>query len=198
MTVTYFKRYRMEVRLDQLRADVLAEASAGRNVEHRELGVELIPWSPRILGSHAEVKWASFREEIDAHVFPCLSNLNGCRQLMREISSRHDFVPEATWLAVRRSEFGDDSHSQLCGTIQGLRPASQEGAIQNLGVHPDCREMGVGGLLLEQALRGFQSVGCRYVHLEVTVQNASAIRLYERFGFERVETLFKISEVQYA
>jgi ribosomal protein S18 acetylase RimI-like enzyme len=33
------------------------------------------------------------------------------------------------------------------------------------------------------------------VQLEVTVQNTGAVRLYERLGFKRVETLFKIAEV---
>ena len=37
-----------------------------------------------------------------------------------------------------------------------------------------------------------------FANLEVTVQNTAAIRLYERYGFKKVETLFKVAEVQYA
>lgn len=189
MAVTYFKRYRMELRLDRMPQMDATNSAASH-------GVQLVPWAPRLLGRHAEVMWASFREEIDAHVFPCLSDLDGCKQLMRELSARSDFVPQATWLAVRNTEFTPTA--QLCGTIQGLRPSSQEGAIQNLGVHPECRDLGIGSLLLGRALAGYAKVGCRYVHLEVTVQNAAAIRLYERFGFRRVETLFKVADVQFA
>ena len=159
-------------------------------------GFRLLPWSPRLLARHAEVKWESFRDEIDAHVFPCLGDIDGCRHLMREISGRKDFVPGATWLACRENEFDTVIHP--CGTIQGLLASPKEGAIQNIGVHPNFRDLGLGTILLQHALVGFREVGCRYVHLEVTVQNTAAIRLYERHGFRKVETLFKIAEVQYA
>jgi ribosomal protein S18 acetylase RimI-like enzyme len=58
--------------------------------------------------------------------------------------------------------------------------------------------MGIGKALLLHALRGFRDAGCMFANLEVTVQNTAAIRLYERYGFQKVETLFKVSEVQYA
>ncbi len=189
MGVTYFKRYRMELKLDQLAQPL---------EHHRQLdtSIQLIPWSPNLLNRHAEVKWSSFRDEIDSHVFPCLGELEGCRQLMREITGRRNFVPEATWLACRQTDFAPEL--QACGTVQGLLSAPREGAIQNLGVHPECRDLGIGSALLWQALDGFRQAGCRHVNLEVTVQNTAAIRLYERFGFRNVETLFKIAEVQFA
>ena len=190
MAVTYIKRYRMELRLDRLPIEL-------RQFQPQPTGFELLPWTPRLLSQHAEAKWASFRDEIDVHVFPCLGERDGCRRLMREISNRHDFVPQATWLASRVGPPGRSLPTAI-GTIQGLKVSAREGAIQNLGVHPDFRDVGVGRALLLAALSGFAKVGCRFVHLEVTVQNTAAIRLYERFGFHRVETLFKISEVQFA
>jgi ribosomal protein S18 acetylase RimI-like enzyme len=190
MAVTYFKRYRMEIRLDRY---------SGRPSTERSLpdGFELLPWSPRLINSHADVKYESFRDELDAHVFPCLADLEGCRHLMREISGRKDFLPAATWLAGRRQDIGS-ARFQNCGTIQGLMSSPREGAIQNLGVHPQCRDLGLGSHLLHAALEGFRLAGCRFVHLEVTVQNTAAIRLYERFGFRTVETLFKVANVQFA
>jgi len=148
------------------------------------------------LNYHAEAKWESFREEIDSQVFPCLADLDACRKLMQEIADRKDFVPSATWLVSRQSE-----SSQVVlpvGTIQGLKASPREGAIQNIGVHPSYRGLGLGTALIEAALSGFRLAGCRKAHLEVTVQNPAAIRLYERLGFRRVETLFKIADVQYA
>lgn len=187
MAVTYIKRYRMEVRLDRVPAHVWSEAPEG---------FELLAWEPRLLNQHAEIKWESFRDEIDVHVFPCLGDREACRRLMREITGRKDFVPQATWLACQRSDF---SATPLpCGTVQGLMPSGREGAIQNIGVHPSFRDLRLGQALLSAALRGFEAAGCRYAHLEVTVQNTAAIRLYQRFGFQRVETLFKVCEVQFA
>ncbi len=188
MAVTYFKRYRMELRLDRMPLE-LSELQI-------PVGYELLPWSPQLINRHADIKYASFRSEIDSHVFPCLGEQEGCRHLMREIANRKDFVPSATWLAVRSGDLG--VRGEACGTVQGLLVSPREGAIQNLGVHPDCRDVGLGGLLLRAALEGFRSVGCRYAQLEVTVQNTAAIRLYQRFGFTISETLFKIADVQYA
>lgn len=185
VTVTYFKRYRMEIRLTDYRSEAILPAP-----------FRLLSWSRRLMQFHAQAKWESFREEIDSQVFPCLGELEGCRKLMQEISERKDFVPGATWLVSRESEV---SQAVIpLGTIQGLRSSAREGAIQNIGVHPDYRGQGLGRALIEAALGGFRAAGCHKAYLEVTVQNTAAIRLYERLGFRRVETLFKIAEVQYA
>lgn len=160
------------------------------------VGYRLLSWAPRLSQYHAQVKFLSFRDEIDSHVFPCLGDLDGCLALMREISGRKDFVPQATWLMVNDRQSGGSPHP--VGTIQGLRSGAREGAIQNIGVHPEYRHLGLGTYLIQAAIQGFREAGCRKVHLEVTAQNAAAIRLYERLGFRRVETLFKIAEVQYA
>ena len=54
---------------------------------------------PDLLADHAEAKYQSFRDEIDADVFNCLGELDGCQRLMEEISLKDGFLPEATWLA---------------------------------------------------------------------------------------------------
>lgn len=206
MALTYFKRYRMEIRLESSGRDPAPRDAAQAESSNRTAllldklpkleGFEILPWSPGLLNLHASVKLASFREEIDSHIFPCLAEKEGCRSLMREISNRSNFVPGATWLAARRNEFTNEI--QPVGTVQGLLSTHREGAIQNLGVHPDFRGLGIGRALLTYALRGFRDAGCMFANLEVTVQNTAAIRLYERFGFRRVETLFKVADVQYA
>ncbi len=146
MAVTYFKRYRMELRLDRMVACQPERALPE--------GFRLVPWSTETLNLHADVKFESFRNEIDAHVFPCLADQTGCRELMREIAGRRDFLPEATWLLVC-----DAPHHgrtlQACGTIQGLRSSPCEGAIQNLGVHPSYRDQGLGSHLLCMPWRAF-------------------------------------------
>jgi GNAT superfamily N-acetyltransferase len=186
MSLIYFKRYRMELRLDRVPLDNIAVPE----------GFAMLPWSPSLVNHHAAVKFASFSQEMDTHIFPCLGEKDGCKHLMREIVNRANFVPESTWLAVRPGEF--NSEFQACGTVQGLLASPREGAIQNLGVHPACRNLGIGKLLLLHALQGFRAAGCMFANLEVTVQNTAAIRLYERYGFQKVETLFKVAEVQFA
>ncbi|MFO0924927.1 MAG: GNAT family N-acetyltransferase [Pirellulales bacterium] len=184
MAVTYFKRYRMEIALANLPDGASQLPSTYR----------FAPWHESILGFHAKVKWECFRHELDATVFPCLGSREGCHQLMRDIAFRSNFVPEATWLVIDDSE----GLSLPVATVQGLRAETFQGAIQNLGVIPSHRGKGLGSALLFKALEGFANVGCQMAHLEVTVQNTAAVRLYQRLGFRRAETVFKVADVAMA
>lgn len=183
MTMTYFKRYRMDVDLRT------------REFEQPQTTEPFLfeTWAEGGLRDHAWVKWQSFQNEIDATVFPCLSSHKGCIKLMQDITRRGNFVPEATWLLTREDQVTGVRHA--VGTIQGLLDSNHLGAIQNIGVLPEYRGMGLGSLLIGKALHGFQSLGCKGAHLEVTVQNTMAIKLYERLGFRRTETVFKVAEV---
>jgi ribosomal protein S18 acetylase RimI-like enzyme len=186
MGLTYFKRYRMEINL------------LGRDLSWPTLpsGYRLIPWNESLLSLHAETKFQSFRDEIDANVFPCLGDQAGCQRLMTEISQKAGFLPEATWLASYRMP--DAPRDQPCGTVQGIRDHAGLGAIQNLGITPEHRDRGLGTCLLLKALEGFRKVGLNQVHLEVTAENDGAIRLYHRLGFVTVKTVFKVAEAAYS
>jgi ribosomal protein S18 acetylase RimI-like enzyme len=186
MGLTYFKRYRMEINL------------LGRDLGWPTLlpGYRLVPWNESLLSLHAETKFLSFRDEIDANVFPCLGDQAGCQRLMLEISQKPGFLPEATWLATFRLH--DDARAQPCGTVQGIRDRAGLGAIQNLGITPEHRDRGLGTCLLLKALEGFRKVGLNQVHLEVTAENDGAIRLYHRLGFVTVKTVFKVAEAAFS
>ena len=185
MGVTYFKRFRMEVDL------------AGRAFPDVRLpaGYELVAWDQTLLDGHAEAKYHSFRGEIDANVFPCLGEYTGCHRLMNEIRQKDGFLPGATWLAMYCP--GERKRPEPCGTIQGVRDYSGLGAVQNLGVTPEHRGMGIGAALLGRALEGFWNAGLTRAFLEVTAQNLGAIQLYQRLGFYRIRTVYKAVEVVY-
>jgi ribosomal protein S18 acetylase RimI-like enzyme len=184
MSVSYFKRYRMELDLRSRRS---VPMFAPR-------GYRLLPWHPDLLADHAEVKYLSFRNEIDADVFNCLGDPSGCQRLMQEISAKDGFLPEATWLAIST----DGPDDEPCGTIQGIRSTNKYGGIQNVGITPAHRGRGLGTALIFAALTGFQQVGLSRVYLEVTAQNDGAVRLYKRLGFRRTKTLFKAVELAYS
>lgn len=175
MGITYFKRFRMEIDLGgTLPILVLPE------------GYRLIAWDPGLIADHAEVKYRSFFEEIDATVFPSLASRQGCHHLMSEIACKRGFVPEATWLAACAGEF--------CGTVQGLHDRTGLGAIQNLGVTPPHRGKGVGRALILQALLGFRRRGLGRAFLEVTARNEQAVQLYRQLGFRCRKTIYKAVE----
>ena len=145
--------------------------------------------------AHAEAKYNSFNVEIDANVFPCLGDREGCLRLMAEITRREGFVREATWLLQYWPPGG--LRPEYCGTVQGIRDRQGAGAIQNLGVTPPHRGKGLGTTLLRRALAGFCEVGLERGMLEVTAQNSGAVRLYQRLGFRKVKTVYKAAEVAY-
>ena len=181
----YFKRYRMEITL------------AGREFTppRTPLGYRFAPWDPDLLDAFAEAKYASFRRELDANVFPCLGELDGCRRLMREIVRKPGFIAGTTWLLSYGSNARRLEH---CGTVQGIRDPNGLGSIQNLGIAPEHRNAGLGTILLFHALQGFRQAGIRRVYLEVTAQNDGAMRLYRRLGFVTIKTVYKAVEHVYA
>src|SRR5688572_7506183 len=132
--LTYFKRYRMEIDLLSRRSPAPALAP----------GYRLYAWEGALLGAHAETKYRSFRTEIDANVFPCLGDLHGCYRLMQEISQKDGFLPASTWLAAFEDQEG---RREYCGTIQGIEDRTGLGAIQNLGITPMHRSLGLGSIL---------------------------------------------------
>jgi ribosomal-protein-alanine N-acetyltransferase len=56
--------------------------------------------------------------------------------------------------------------------------------IMNVAVHPECRRQGVASRLLDELFELTAGDPRRGYTLEVRVSNATAIALYERFGFE--------------
>lgn len=185
MTITYFKRYKMQIDLRSV-----------QDWKQREVdGYRFLSWDAKLLDQHAEAKYRSFCGELDSHVFPCLGKLDGCVKLMTEISCRNGFVPEATWLVIHGTEFHPTAKS--CGTVQGIREDKLHGSIQNLGIVPDHRGAGVGSELLVRSLHGFRSVGIESVSLEVTAQNENALKLYQRLGFEVSEIVYKYADLTY-
>ena len=185
MGVTYFKRYRMEYDLTR------------GNFPSSELpaGYAILPWRESLTEEHAEAKYQSFRNEIDANVFPCLGDRMGCQRLMADISNRAGFISESTWLIAH---YRDASLPEYCATIQAIQDVNGLGSIQNVGVVPGHRGIGLSKILLSKALEGFTYRGLKRATLEVTAQNLLALKLYQRIGFRKVRTVYKAVEVAYA
>ena len=181
MALTYFKRFQMEL-------DLTTWIPPSIELPH---GYQFIAWSESELSEHAKVKFQSFELEIDAHVFPCLSELSGCTRLMNDICRRDQFVAEATWLIEYQADEASDVES--VGTIQVLLDIQGRGTIQNIAIIPEHRQRGLGTALVHQSLVSLQQRGIRCALLEVTAQNAGALRLYKRLGFRIIKTVFKPS-----
>jgi len=172
----YFKRHRMELALRH--ALPVVELPAG---------FRWLAWDDSLLNLHAEVLFLSFHQETDSIIFPSLGSRAGTHDLMAAIRYRVNFCPQATWLIG-----GPDG---CVGTIQGLLDENGYGGIQNVGVVPECRGLGLGRALLLQALVGFRSVGVPRAFLEVTANNEPAVRMYRTIGFRSYKTLYRAVEL---
>jgi RimJ/RimL family protein N-acetyltransferase len=84
------------------------------------------------------------------------------------------FVAEADDRIVGRLSLARDSH-----------PACTHVADLGLMVDAAHRRQGIGSALLEQAVEWVRGAGVEKIELHVFPHNEAAIRLYERFGFER-------------
>lgn len=153
-------------------------------------GYRFVHWKREDLDRHAVTKFGCFHDELDSQVFPSLATLDGCRRLMLEIASQRTFLPEATWLICRNGD-GPNDQPVDCGTIQGLANGRDAGSVQNVGVCPAHRGLGLGRALVLQSLAGFQAAGLRRVFLEATAENAPAVELYRSVGFRLIRTTFR-------
>ena len=182
MNLTYIRRFRMQLDL----ADIWLPPPSLPD------SFSWVPWANSLVDRHAAVKYASFQSELDARVFPCLGDSIGCRNLMQEISLQKSFLPKTTWLISRHNE---QTGLQLdCATIQGLRKRWRSGSIQNVGVAPAYRGLGLGRALVLKSLHGFREAKMRRVTLEVTAENETAVTLYKSVGFQILRTMYNAIE----
>jgi ribosomal-protein-alanine N-acetyltransferase len=88
--------------------------------------------------------------------------------------------PESRWYVVAL-----DDEGQLLG-YAGLMVSGAEADVQTVAVVGPARGRGVGSVLLEALLGQARRRGANTVLLEVRADNAAAIALYRRHGFERI------------
>jgi ribosomal-protein-alanine N-acetyltransferase len=95
----------------------------------------------------------------------------------------------AQWTAwdyhrVAKGEMGGwvPERKAIIGFLVARRIASDL-EILNFAVKPDARRQGIGGALLEEALRWAKSFDAQRAFLEVRVSNLAALRFYELYNF---------------
>ena len=76
-------------------------------------------------------------------------------------------------------------NGEAVGSI-GMHCAADECYIANVGVLKKYRNMGVGSALVKYAADTAQRMNMSFISLEVRPSNTTAVRIYERLGFERV------------
>lgn len=167
---SYLKRYRLQW-----------QGAEAPPVPPLPPGFLWLPWTERLVAVHAAVKFRAFYREPDTALFPSLGSEPGCRVLMKAIVELPEFCAKSTWLIA--------GPSGAVGTVQGLLDDGT-GTIQNLGVHPEYRGLGLGKALLRKAMHGFLAAGASTIALEVTAGNRTAMALYRNSGFRPYKTVY--------
>jgi ribosomal protein S18 acetylase RimI-like enzyme len=84
---------------------------------------------------------------------------------------------------------GHDEVIGWCDLRPRILPTLRHSAVLGMGIVAPYRGMGIGARLLATTLETAASAGIQRVELVVRADNAPAIALYRRFGFEREGTL---------
>ena len=127
--------------------------------------------------------------EDDVAALTAMTNMPG----VRRGTLRLPFTPEDFWR--ERVKGGPTAHAivaevhgQPVGQLTLMRRIGRQAHVGDifLSVHDDFAGRGIGSALMAGALDLADNwLGLRRVQLEVYADNATAIRLYERCGFER-------------
>jgi predicted GNAT family acetyltransferase len=86
--------------------------------------------------------------------------------------------------------FEDDKLVAAAGTHL-ISPTYGVAAVGNVFTHPDCRGRGYATAVTSAVVTELLSRGIRDIVLNVDQRNESAIRIYERLGFERYCPFFE-------
>lgn len=94
---------------------------------------------------------------------------------LAEFALRRDGERERMWLAEMRG--------RIVGSIAIVSGEADAAQLRWFLVEPECRGMGVGGRLIDEALRFCRATGRRRVYLWTVAGLEAAAHLYTRAGF---------------
>lgn len=92
-------------------------------------------------------------------------------------------APGVTTFVIRR---GSATASRTPLGFITVRRAADEGEVLTMAVHPRQRKAGLGGMLLNAALKHLYAERVNAVFLEVDPSNTPALALYRKAGFKEV------------
>jgi ribosomal-protein-alanine N-acetyltransferase len=102
---------------------------------------------------------------------------------------RSAFVTQRPWSESEFHNLLATTHCHAVATPHGfalIRVIADECELLTLAVHPDHRNAGLGGDLLNRAIAAAVQSGAADMFLEVAADNDAALSLYTNAGFEKV------------
>lgn len=127
----------------------------------------------------------SYRTHVDSVLNDQYRSAPGARRFLLNITQYPgcgQFVRERSMFAV------DRQNNRILALILVSSVAAKVGHITQVCVSPQARGQGIGYELIRRALEGMRQDGKVEATLTVTSNNESAVRLYERMGFQTIKT----------
>jgi ribosomal-protein-alanine N-acetyltransferase len=115
-------------------------------------------------------------------------HLDAVRDLEADLFPGDPWTLEQFWQELAR----DTRHYLVAldgGVVVGYAGAfvlAPDADVQTIAVHRDRQGSGMGARLLAGLLSAARAGGATHVLLEVRSDNAAAVHLYDRFGFQRI------------
>jgi ribosomal protein S18 acetylase RimI-like enzyme len=141
----------------------------------------LTPWERQHDRESAEILCETYRGHVDAAINNQYGSLAGTTRLIENIVHHQgcgDFLAGVSRVAMYRAT------RRIAGILAVTALRSHTAHIPQVAVAKPFQGRGIGTLLMASAFRDLAARGYREVSLTVTDENADAVRLYERLGFE--------------
>jgi len=103
------------------------------------------------------------------------------RQFKEELS-----IPVSNFY-VMRGRWKDEQIKEVLLAYGGFWKVRDEAHIVNFAVHPKYRRQGIGSIFLDELIGKMKTIGCKACYLEVRASNIIAQKLYEKFGFKKID-----------
>ena len=140
-------------------------------------GYQFLNWSPLLLSLAARVARNSFARSPEVELYPQLASTNGCVRMISELVCVPGFLPEASGLVLWYNE-------PVAMIIANRSPGCVFGEVQMVAVRPLHQRIGLGSLMVNQALWTFHDRFLPHAIFRVNRSNHSAIRFFRTLGFQ--------------
>jgi ribosomal protein S18 acetylase RimI-like enzyme len=145
-------------------------------------GLRLEPWRPEFYDAAAELIHRCYVGHRDSEINDQYRSVHGSLRFLHNIirfPGCGTFDAGNSW--VLRDEKGEPKAMLLSSRVRG-----DVGHVTQVCVSPALRGLGLGRLLIQQAMRGLVKSGGKALSLTVTESNGEALKLYEELGFKTV------------
>lgn len=144
-------------------------------------------WEDHLMHTAGAIIAGAYKGEADSEINAQYRSPGGARRFLGNIV---DFPGCGTFHKSASFVAFDSKTGEAAGMVLASFVSFETGHISQLCVMPNFRGCGLGNELLRTAAAALYQHGAQRITLTVTASNATAISMYEKFGFHTVRDFF--------